>query len=56
VKEGLAILGGGEIQEGKERNHKKGVNLALLISSLLGKHTYRVIEYQLGLKHFLLGC
>ena len=55
MREGVGNFGGGEIHEGKERNHQKGVNSALLISSLLGKHTYRVIEYQLGLKHFLLA-
>ena len=50
----MAIFGR-EIHERKERNHKKGVSSTLLSLSLLGKHTYRVRKYRLGLKHILLG-
>lgn len=46
---------GEEIHEKKERNHKKRVSLVPLSLSLLGKHTYKIAEYKLGLKHLLLG-
>lgn len=52
---GVGNFGGGEIRERKERNHQKGVSSTLLSLSFLGKHAYRVKEYQLGLKQLLLG-
>ena len=45
----------GEINERKERNHKKEVSSALLSLSLLEKHTYRVRKYRLGMKYFFWG-
>ena len=46
---------GGEIDKRKERKHQVLVSSALLSLSLLGKHTHRITEYKLGLKHLLLG-